>query len=81
MNIANPQLWSCETPSLYTAEVSLVLNGKVVDKITKKFGIRTIEFSKEYGLKLNGKKVALFEIKVLQIINTCLITTQLRNDN
>lgn len=59
VTIANPQLWSCETPNLYSAEVSLVLNGKVVDKITKKFGIRTIEFSKEFGLKLNGKKVFL----------------------
>lgn len=59
VNIVNPQLWSCETPDLYSAEVVLLLNGKVIDKITKKFGIRTIEFSKEFGLKLNGKKVFL----------------------
>lgn len=59
VNIPNPQLWSCETPNLYSAEVSLVLNGKVIDKVTEKFGIRTIEFSKEFGLKLNGKKVFL----------------------
>jgi len=59
VTIANPQLWSCETPSLYSAEVALMLNGKVVDKLTKRFGIRTIEFSKEFGLKLNGKKVFL----------------------
>lgn len=59
VNIANPQLWSCETPSLYSAEVVLILNGKLIDKLTKRFGIRTIEFSKEYGLKLNRKKVFL----------------------
>ncbi|POY41185.1 beta-galactosidase [Flavobacterium alvei] len=59
VNISNPQLWSCETPNLYSAEVTLVVNGKVVDKLTEKFGIRTIEFSKEFGLKLNGKKVFL----------------------
>lgn len=59
VTIAHPQLWSCETPNLYSAEVSLVSNGKVVDKLTKKFGIRTIEFSKEFGMKLNGKKVFL----------------------
>jgi beta-galactosidase len=59
VNIANPQLWSCETPSLYSAEVELILNGKVIDKLTKKFGIRTVEFSKEFGFKLNGKKVFL----------------------
>jgi beta-galactosidase len=59
LNVADPQLWSCETPQLYTAEVVLVLNGKVVDKLTQKFGIRTIQFSKEFGMKLNGKKVFL----------------------
>lgn len=57
--IANPTLWSVETPALYSAEVVLVLDGKVVDRITRKFGIRTVEFSKEFGLKLNGKKVFL----------------------
>jgi beta-galactosidase len=59
VNIANPQLWSCETPNLYAAEVELVLDGKVIDRLTKRFGIRTIEFSKEFGMKLNGKKVFL----------------------
>jgi beta-galactosidase len=59
VTIANPQLWSCETPALYSAEVALVLNGKVMDDLTQKFGIRTIEFSREFGFKLNGKKVFL----------------------
>lgn len=59
INIPNPRLWSCETPDLYSAQVDLVLNGKVIDRLTEKFGIRTIEFSKEFGLKLNGKKVFL----------------------
>lgn len=59
VTITRPQLWSCETPNLYTAKVALVLNGKVVDDLTERFGIRTIEFSKEWGLKLNGKKVFL----------------------
>lgn len=59
VNIANPQLWSCETPNLYSAEITLSLNGKMIDKVTEKFGIRTIEFSKEFGFKLNGKKLFL----------------------
>lgn len=59
VSIVNPQLWSCETPNLYSAEVALVFKGKVIDQVTKKFGIRTIEFSKEFGLHLNGKKVFL----------------------
>ena len=59
VNIPNPQLWSCETPNLYTAVVSLELEGKVIDKLTERFGIRTIEFSKDFGFKLNGQKVFL----------------------
>lgn len=59
VTITGPQLWSCESPALYSAEVVLVVNGKVIDRLTEKFGIRTIEFSKEFGLKLNGKKVFL----------------------
>lgn len=57
--VAEPRLWSCEAPHLYSAEVALVLNGKVIDRLTERFGIRTIEFSKEFGLKLNGEKVFL----------------------
>ena len=59
VNVANPQLWDCEHPNLYTAEVSLLLDGKTIDKVSQKFGIRTIEFSKEFGFKLNGKKIFL----------------------
>ncbi|MGF2413213.1 glycoside hydrolase family 2 TIM barrel-domain containing protein [Ferruginibacter sp.] len=59
LNVADPKLWSCETPDLYSAEVTLILNGKLIDKLTEKFGIRTVEFSKEFGFKLNGKKVFL----------------------
>ena len=57
--VTNPKLWSCETPHLYTAVVTLTLDGKPVDQLSEKFGIRTIEYSKEFGFKLNGKKVFL----------------------
>ena len=59
ITVPNPQLWSCETPNLYTAEVSLVYEGKQVDEVTETFGIRTLEFSPEFGFKLNGKKLFL----------------------
>ena len=59
VTIDAPQLWWCEQPSLYTAEVSLVLDGRVIDKLSERFGIRTVEFSKEFGFRLNGKKIFL----------------------
>lgn len=59
VKVINPQLWSCETPNLYTAEVSLWQDGKIIDRVTETFGIRTLEFSPEFGFKLNGKKLFL----------------------
>lgn len=59
VRLETPKLWWTDSPSLYTAEVSLVMNGKTVDRLSERFGIRKIEFSKEHGLKLNGKKIFL----------------------
>lgn len=59
VSVASPQRWSCETPHLYTAEITLTANGRVADKVTEQFGVRTLEFSKDFGFKLNGKKVFL----------------------
>lgn len=60
LTIDNPCLWSCESPYLYTAEVSLIgLKGHVTDSVRQRFGIRNIEYSSAYGLRLNGKKVLL----------------------
>lgn len=62
LTVPSPQLWSCETPNLYTAEIS-IRNQEgylaVYDKLTETFGIRTINYSPEFGFKLNGKKVLL----------------------
>lgn len=59
ITVDQPQRWSCETPVLYTAVVTLRKDGRILDRTETPFGIRTVEFSPEYGLKLNGKKVLL----------------------
>ena len=59
VTVDSPELWSCEAPNLYTAEVFLVQDGKVIDCVTETFGIRTLEFSPDFGFKLNGKKLFL----------------------
>ena len=55
MEVAKPQLWSPEHPNLYTLRVQLMDNGKVVDEISEKVGIRTISVSREKGFQLNGQ--------------------------
>lgn len=57
ITVSSPQLWSCETPVLYQAEVTVSLNGRVLDRIVEPFGIRQLEFSPIFGFRLNGKKV------------------------
>lgn len=60
INIENAKLWSCDTPYLYTAEVTLYDNeGMVADQIREPFGVRTIEMNPQHGLLVNGKKVLL----------------------
>ena len=60
ISLSNPQLWSCDHPYLYTAVVSLNRNdGTLADRVSEQFGVRTFEFSPQFGLKLNGEKVIL----------------------
>lgn len=54
LNIANPQLWSPETPYLYDVKLSLVADGKTLDVQHQKLGVRTVKFSAEGGFQLNG---------------------------
>lgn len=53
-DIQHPQLWSPETPNLYTLTTEIMANGKVVDTYHTSFGVRTAEVRKD-GFYLNGK--------------------------
>jgi beta-galactosidase len=57
--IAQPTLWSPETPELYEAVTEVSFDGKIIDNQTTVFGIRSVEFSAEKGFLLNGKPVEL----------------------
>lgn len=54
MSIADPQLWSPETPYLYDVKLSLEADGKTLDVQHQKLGVRTVKFSAEGGFQLNG---------------------------
>ncbi|MBN2730680.1 MAG: DUF4982 domain-containing protein [Bacteroidales bacterium] len=59
IQVPQAKLWSTEAPNLYTAEISLISNGKVTDQTKTTFGIRTIHFDAKTGFTLNGKNVLL----------------------
>ncbi|MBR6286962.1 MAG: DUF4982 domain-containing protein [Bacteroidaceae bacterium] len=67
--IDNPQLWSPDSPHLYTANIQLsgrkvAEHGKAYtltpkSHFTTKFGIRSFSFDAEHGFMLNGKKLLI----------------------
>ncbi|SIR73888.1 protein of unknown function [Paenibacillus macquariensis] len=58
ITLTNPNLWHPDTPYLYSL-VSEVYNGStLVDSVTTKIGIRTIEYKAD-GLYINGEKLFL----------------------
>ncbi|HET6206627.1 MAG TPA: glycoside hydrolase family 2 TIM barrel-domain containing protein [Terracidiphilus sp.] len=59
ITVANPALWSPASPLLYRAVSQIRKDGKIVDQVTTPFGIRTLAWSAEKGLLLNGKPVKL----------------------
>jgi beta-galactosidase len=59
VDVEKPVLWSTTSPYLYTAEISVEVNGKITDQYNQPFGIRTIDVSAEKGLLLNGKPIKL----------------------
>lgn len=57
--IKNPELWDVNKPNLYTVSVSVLENGKSIDKITDKVGFRWFEFKDNGPFFLNGKRVLI----------------------
>ncbi len=51
--------WSIDSPYLYTLTVRLFYDGELSDVVMRRFGVRTLEFSSEKGLLLNGVAVKL----------------------
>lgn len=54
--VDNPDLWSTDTPNLYTASTKLYLGNEEIDCYDTRFGIRSLEYIPEKGFFLNGGK-------------------------
>ncbi len=54
-SVAAPLLWSPETPRLYQLVTTVEVAGRVVDRVTTAFGLRTFAFDAKQGFLLNGR--------------------------
>ena len=57
--VANPQLWSPDTPDLYHVETEVLVENRIVDTATAAFGIRSLHFDAQAGFLLNGQPLKL----------------------
>ncbi|HTM91163.1 MAG TPA: glycoside hydrolase family 2 TIM barrel-domain containing protein, partial [Flavisolibacter sp.] len=56
--VSSPHLWSLEDPYLYRVVSVIKQNGKVIDSVKQRFGIRTIDI-KPNGVFLNGAYIKI----------------------
>ena len=56
MKVAKPNLWSAESPFLYTLKILLIEDGEVVETVMQKVGFRRFEL-KDGIMQLNGKRI------------------------
>ena len=57
--LRNPVLWSPESPTLYSAVVTVESSGKTLDAEEHTFGVRSIHFDVDKGFFLNGKSMKI----------------------
>lgn len=54
LKLPSPDLWSPDSPTLYTLETELRRGPAVLDRVTTPFGVRVISFDALNGMQLNG---------------------------
>jgi beta-galactosidase len=59
LKVSKPELWSLDSPSLYTLKNHVTSGGTVVDETETPFGIRTATFDADKGFLLNGVSTKL----------------------
>ena len=58
-SVNKPQLWSLESPNLYTVTTEIEENGRILDRDTISIGLRNVAFDVKKGFFLNGKNIKI----------------------
>jgi len=66
LELINPKLWDLDNPYLYRVIVQVKSGDEITDQVTEKFGVRTIEITKDQGVVLNGKPVKIQGVNMHQ---------------
>ncbi len=59
MDVRKPKLWHPNSPDLYALHSLVFQDGKIVDRVVTRIGIRHISFSATNGFTINGEKFYL----------------------
>ena len=59
LSIPSPDLWSPDTPFLYTADIVVLVGGVAVDAVRQTFGVRRVVIDGTQGFFLNGKSLKM----------------------
>ena len=57
LSLINPLLWSPDYPNLYDVETTIKEGSQVLDQYNTPLGIRKMEFSANWGFRLNGESL------------------------
>ena len=66
LKIANPCLWSVDSPSLYTLESVIRIDDKIIDDYHTPFGVRHFNYNAQTGFHLNGKAMKMKGVNLHQ---------------
>jgi len=66
MRVAQPHLWSPDSPYLYSVRTQLRVRGQAVDTVTTPLGIRWFSFSGRNGFAINGHHTKIHGVDVHQ---------------
>jgi beta-galactosidase len=59
LTVPQPQAWSPESPHLYTLRTETAIDGTIRDTVETTIGLRTLTWSSQSGLLLNGEAILL----------------------
>ncbi len=64
--VANPKLWHPNSPSLYTLQTTVQDGATAVDTVSTRVGIRTIGFTHDGGMTINGTRYKALGVNLLE---------------